>query len=78
MKLPTVISSMNNIQIKNLTLLQKKAKARKEQGLFVVEGIKMFQEARESGLLLKPICLKVFIKICLINLSFLGGLNLNW
>ncbi|TAH74930.1 MAG: RNA methyltransferase [Anaerolineaceae bacterium] len=48
-----LISSMNNPQIKNLTLLQKKAKARKEQGLFVVEGIKMLKEAKDSGLLVK-------------------------
>ena len=48
-----LISSMNNPQIKNLVLLQKKAKARKEQGLFVVEGIKMLEEANESGLLVK-------------------------
>ncbi|HPU62570.1 MAG TPA: 23S rRNA (guanosine(2251)-2'-O)-methyltransferase RlmB [Mobilitalea sp.] len=49
----TVITSSNNPQIKNLALLQKKAKARDEQGLFVVEGIKMFEEARSEGLLVK-------------------------
>lgn len=48
-----VISSMNNPQIKNLALLQRKAKARNEQGLFVVEGRKMVKEAIESGLLSK-------------------------
>lgn len=46
-----LITSMNNPQIKNLSLLQRKAKARKEQGLFVVEGIKMVEEAKASGLL---------------------------
>lgn len=46
-----VISSMNNPQIKNLALLQRKARARREQGLFVVEGIKMLKEATDSGLL---------------------------
>ncbi len=48
-----LISSTNNPQIKNLALLQRKAKARREQGLFVVEGIKMLKEAKESGLLVK-------------------------
>lgn len=48
-----LISSTNNPQIKNLALLQKKAKARKEQGLFVVEGIKMLKEAMDAGLLNK-------------------------
>ena len=49
----SVITSFNNPQIKNLNLLQKKARARKDQGLFVVEGIKMFEEAREAGILVK-------------------------
>ncbi len=53
MKQKPVISSMSNPQVKNLTLLQKKAKEREEQGLFVIEGIKMFEEARELGLLVK-------------------------
>lgn len=35
---------MSNPQIKNLIQLQKKSKARKEQDVFVIEGIKMFQE----------------------------------
>lgn len=53
MKSKTVISSLSNNQMKNLTLLLKKAKAREEQGVFVVEGIKMFEEARSEGLLVK-------------------------
>lgn len=53
MKQKTVISSMSNAQVKNLTLLQKKAKEREEQGVFVIEGIKMFEEAREAKLLKK-------------------------
>lgn len=53
MNLGSLISSMNNPQIKNLALLQRKAKARKEQGLFIVEGIKMLEEAKDSGLLVK-------------------------
>ncbi len=53
MKQRDIITSLNNPQIKNLVLLQKKSKARKEQGLFVAEGIKMVSEARETGLLEK-------------------------
>lgn len=48
-----MISSLSNAQIKNLSLLQKKSKARDEQGIFVIEGLKMFEEARELGLLKK-------------------------
>ncbi|MBH1940468.1 RNA methyltransferase [Mobilitalea sibirica] len=48
-----MISSLSNQQIKNLTLLLKKAKAREEQGLFVIEGPKMFEEAKEEKLLVK-------------------------
>ena len=39
-----MITSTGNQQMKNLSLLMKKAKARNEQGLFVVEGRKMFSE----------------------------------
>ena len=53
MKQKTMISSMSNAQMKNLTLLQKKAKEREEQGIFVVEGSKMFEEARDAGILVK-------------------------
>jgi len=34
-------------------LLQKKSKARMEQGAFVIEGIKMFEESRDGGHLIK-------------------------
>lgn len=40
-----MITSVNNKQIKNVIQLNQKAKARREQGLFVAEGRKMFQEA---------------------------------
>lgn len=40
-----MITSTSNAQIKNLIQLQKKAKARTEQNVFVAEGIKMVQEA---------------------------------
>lgn len=53
MKQKTVISSLSNAQVKNLTLLQKKAKEREEQGLFVIEGAKMFEEAKAAHILVK-------------------------
>ena len=40
-----MITSTSNQQVKNLLQLQKKSKVRKEQGVFVVEGVKMFREA---------------------------------
>lgn len=40
-----MITSSSNQQMKNIALLNRKAKARREQGIFVVEGGKMFQEA---------------------------------
>jgi TrmH family RNA methyltransferase len=40
-----MITSTSNQQMKNLAALMKKAKERKKQRSFVVEGIKMFQEA---------------------------------
>lgn len=39
-----VITSASNEQIKNIIQLKEKAKARKQKGCFVVEGIKMFTE----------------------------------
>lgn len=43
-----MITSAANSKVKNIIKLQKKARARKEQNSFVVEGIKMFQEAPEK------------------------------
>lgn len=40
-----MITSTSNAQVKNLQQLAKKAKARNEQDVFLVEGLKMFQEA---------------------------------
>ncbi len=48
-----MISSSSNPQIKNLVQLQKKPKAREEQGAFVTEGIKMFEESKDGGYLIK-------------------------
>lgn len=48
-----MISSVSNQQIKNLIQLQNKAKVRSEQGAFVIEGIKMFEESKAGGHLIK-------------------------
>lgn len=45
-----MITSTGNQQVKNITMLMKKAKARREQGLFVVEGKKMFSETPRQWL----------------------------
>ena len=43
-----MITSANNTQVKNIIQLNQKAKARREQGLFVAEGRKMFGEAPKN------------------------------
>lgn len=45
-----MITSSSNQQIKNITALMKKSKTREEQGLFVVEGRKMFSEVPKEWL----------------------------
>lgn len=45
-----MISSNSNSQIKNLAKLQKNARTRREQNVFVIEGRKMFEEAKELGI----------------------------
>ena len=44
-----IITSAQNPKIKNLLLLQEKSKARKEQGLFVVEGRRELEHCLEAG-----------------------------
>ena len=44
-----VITSTQNPRIKNLLLLQEKSKARREQGLFVVEGRRELEHCIEAG-----------------------------
>ena len=43
-----MITSVNNSQVKNIIQLNQKTKARREQGLFVAEGRKMFREAPQD------------------------------
>ena len=46
-----MITSTANAQVKSLVQIIKKAKVRTEQGVYVVEGIKMFQEAPKDEIL---------------------------
>ena len=49
------ISSAQNPKIKNLLLLQEKSKARKEQGLFVVEGRRELEHCLNAGFALQTL-----------------------
>ena len=49
------ITSAQNPKIKNLLLLQEKSKARKEQGLFVVEGRRELEHCLEAGYTVRTI-----------------------
>ena len=49
------ITSAQNPKIKNLLLLQEKSKARREQGLFVVEGRRELEHCLEGGYRVKTI-----------------------
>ena len=44
-----MITNSSNVQIKNIGKLQKNARTRKEQNAFVIEGKKLFEEARQYG-----------------------------
>lgn len=56
-----MISSTSNSQIKYVAALNKKAKLRKADGLFVTEGIKMFSEV-PSGMIQKAYVSESFLK----------------
>ena len=43
-----MITSASKTQVKNIIQLNQKAKARREQGHFIEEGRKMFQEAPDD------------------------------
>ena len=49
------VTSASNPKIKNLLLLQEKSKARKEQGLFVVEGRRELEHCLEAGFTVKTL-----------------------
>lgn len=44
-----IITSPKNEKLRNISLLQKKKKARDEQGLFVIEGARIFEDALKSA-----------------------------
>lgn len=46
-----MITSTNNAQVKQVMLLNRKARERKKQDVFLVEGIKMFREAPKNQLI---------------------------
>ena len=49
------ITSATNPKIKNLLLLQEKSKARREQGLFVVEGRRELEHCLEAGFAIRTL-----------------------
>ena len=50
-----LITSTTNPKIKNLLLLQEKSKARREQGLFVVEGRRELEHCIEAGYIIHTV-----------------------
>ena len=54
MRTETVISA-SNPKIKNLLLLQEKSRARREQGLFVVEGLRELEHCIEAGFVVRTL-----------------------
>ena len=63
-----MITSTSNPQVKRLLLLQKKSKARNEEGVFVVEGLRMFAEVPQERVE------KVYVSETLYNKKH----DLNW
>lgn len=57
-----MITSTANARIKNLVQLMKKSKARTEQGVYIVEGIKMFEEAPGDEIIKAYISEELFAK----------------
>ena len=50
------ITSATNPKVKNLLLLQEKSSARREQGLFVVEGRRELEHCIEAGYKVRTVC----------------------
>jgi TrmH family RNA methyltransferase len=50
-----IISSDQNIRIKNLVKLQEKSRERKKQGLFVIDGLREINEALKGGLIIEEV-----------------------
>ncbi|MCR4803440.1 MAG: 23S rRNA (guanosine(2251)-2'-O)-methyltransferase RlmB [Lachnospiraceae bacterium] len=62
-----MITNSSNVQIKNLIKLQEKARTRREQNAFVVEGKKMFEEAKGLGV----------VKRAYATPTYIDGLNVS-
>ena len=67
------ITSAQNPKIKNLLLLQEKSKARREQGLFVVEGRRELEHCLEAGFRLRT----VFVCPDMIGRDFSASLEMT-
>lgn len=50
-----IISSEQNIRIKNLVKLQEKSRERKKQGLFIIDGLREIKEALNGGIIIDEI-----------------------
>ena len=50
-----IISSEQNIRIKNIVKLQEKSRERKKQGLFIIDGLREIQEALKGGVVIEEI-----------------------
>ncbi len=59
-----MITSENNLQLKNITALMKKNKERQQQGLFCIEGRKMFLEACDLDIVEKAFLSESYANEC--------------
>lgn len=50
-----IISSEQNIRIKNIIKLQEKSRERRKQGLFIIDGLREIKEALNGGLIIEEI-----------------------
>lgn len=57
-----MITSTANAQVKELAQLMKKSKARTEKGVYIVEGVKMFQEAPKNEIVKAYISAELYEK----------------
>lgn len=70
-----MISSTSNAQMKHLVQMQKKAKLRKEEQAFVIEGTKMFEEALQGNLIKKAYFSERYWKEKAEGSSYLGNIQ---
>ncbi|HHT96392.1 MAG TPA: 23S rRNA (guanosine(2251)-2'-O)-methyltransferase RlmB, partial [Clostridiales bacterium] len=57
-----IIRSLNNSQVKHLIMLQTKSKTRNDQLEFIIEGIKLYEEAKEDGVIVKTYYSETFYR----------------